>query len=59
MNYVSVVYAVVFAFVLIYWQVRGKATFRTRDERHEVSEEILNRRISHTAGEARKSSEKA
>jgi len=30
MNYVSVVYAVVFGFVFIYWVIRGKHTFRTK-----------------------------
>ena len=32
MNYVSVVYAVVFGFVLIYWVIRGKHTFRIKGD---------------------------
>ena len=31
MNYVSVVYAIVFGFVFTYWVIRGKHTFRTKD----------------------------
>jgi choline transport protein len=40
MNYVSVVYAVTFAIIGIYWVVRGKRTFRSREEREGVSSTI-------------------
>ncbi|KAA8904970.1 amino acid/polyamine transporter I [Sphaerosporella brunnea] len=36
MNYVSVVYAVTFAIIGLYWVVRGKRTFRSREEREGV-----------------------
>jgi choline transport protein len=34
MNYVCAVYGVVVFIVMVYWFVRGKSTFRTKDERH-------------------------
>ncbi|RPB27571.1 amino acid transporter [Terfezia boudieri ATCC MYA-4762] len=46
MNYVSVVYFVVFAFVLVYWVARGKRTFRTKDEREVAVETRPIHRIS-------------
>ena len=47
MNYVSAVYFVVFAFVLVYWVARGKRTFRTRDEREVAVDIILAGRPVH------------
>lgn len=44
MNYVSVVYFVVFAFVGLYWVFRGKRTFRTKDERYIEAEHVLQGR---------------
>ncbi|CCX06689.1 choline transport protein [Pyronema domesticum] len=41
MNYVSAVYLVVFAIILIYWVARGKKTFRGREEREGNSNAIL------------------
>ncbi|KAI9675293.1 MAG: hypothetical protein M1817_001196 [Caeruleum heppii] len=41
MNYVSGVYFVVATIMLVYWFVRGKKTFRRRDERHEVAEKVI------------------
>ncbi|KAI9752349.1 MAG: multiprotein-bridging factor 1 [Chaenotheca gracillima] len=41
MNYVSAVYGVITAIMLSYWFIRGKATFRRRDERHEVADVAL------------------
>ncbi|KAI9798522.1 MAG: hypothetical protein M1825_005327 [Sarcosagium campestre] len=43
MNYVSVVYFVVVVIMLGYWFIRGKRTFRRRDERHEIVEENVRR----------------
>lgn len=40
MNYVSAVYAVVFALVIGYWFLRGKHTFRSKDERVVKAEQI-------------------
>ncbi|KAI9823426.1 MAG: hypothetical protein M1832_002436 [Thelocarpon impressellum] len=34
MNYVSVIYFIVTAVLLVYWFIAGKRTFRQRDERH-------------------------
>ena len=36
MNYVSAVYAVTFAIITVYWAVRGKRTFRSREEREGI-----------------------
>ena len=33
MNYVSLVYAITFVIIAVYWVVRGKRTFRSREER--------------------------
>jgi choline transport protein len=44
MNYVCVVYFVVIVILLTYWFVRGKATYRKKDDRHheaEVLEEAI------------------
>ncbi len=35
MNYVSLIYFIVTMILLVYWFVRGKRTFRQRDERHD------------------------
>ena len=40
MNYVSVVYFVVFGFSISYWFARGKRTFRTVDERHTEAQDL-------------------
>ena len=45
MNYVSVVYAVVTAIMLSYWFIRGKSTYRNRDERKEEAH-VIERRVS-------------
>lgn len=42
MNYVSAVYAVVFALVMGYWFLRGKHTFRSKDERAVEAEQIAH-----------------
>lgn len=46
MNYVSVVYAVVVVLMMTYWYVRGKRTFRRRDERHEAAVMEAERHMS-------------
>lgn len=41
MNYVSVVYGVIFALMMSYWWIRGKRTFRSRDEREDVAKHAI------------------
>lgn len=40
MNYVSAVYAVVFILIIGYWFLRGKHTFRSKDERAVEAEQF-------------------
>jgi len=44
MNYVSAVYAVVVAIILIDWFSRGKRSYRGQAARHEEVEVAMNRR---------------
>jgi choline transport protein len=41
MNYVCVVYAVVCVILGIYWMVRGRKTFRNKEERHHDAAEVV------------------
>ncbi|KAI9841822.1 MAG: hypothetical protein M1837_000368 [Sclerophora amabilis] len=41
MNYVSAVYGVITVVMLSYWFIRGKTTFRRRDERHERADVVM------------------
>lgn len=46
MNYVCAVYGVVVAILLVYWFVRGKRTYRNKDERHHDAEVLEEHVIS-------------
>ena len=45
MNYVAVVYAVVTLLMLGYWFIRGRRTFRRRDERHQEIEATIQKEV--------------
>ncbi|KAI5795517.1 amino acid/polyamine transporter I [Geopyxis carbonaria] len=47
MNYVSAVYGAVAFIILTYWFVRGKRTFRSRDEREEGVPDALTQSLTH------------
>ncbi|KAF3174332.1 hypothetical protein TWF788_008710 [Orbilia oligospora] len=52
MNYVSVVYFLVFSFLAVYWMARGRKTFRSKEERDEnAARNTLHLTNSHSEGE--------
>ncbi|KAK6361132.1 hypothetical protein TWF730_004879 [Orbilia blumenaviensis] len=51
MNYVSAVYFLVFSFLVVYWFIRGRKTFRSKEERDKLAASgVLYRVPSHSRG---------